>query len=641
MQPQAKIRKTTPEPPRGKQGTQKSTKKPGLEDVITVEQETTNEHISIYTNTASLLSSTRLLTENVFSQVNISNQQSTDLRSDENRSTFEVISVHNQNPSLSKHSPSPKDSTDKTLNIPPLTHSEINISHVNSYSLKIEDTFETITKNSEKPFRAQDLTSKTFESTIYPKSKLTRRTTDVATIKSPLSSYTIRRLGLTNNKPGLTETRLRSSITKDTTPLKHKLTPESHKNCVSGKVSSCVKKTKISCPQDQSSLRVTTPPPRSRLTRNSTSPKECQLPPFGHNRSSSTKYVPLPKTPYCESLRSYTFSKEYTSKQMTRQSSSLLGKTASSSAGRPQMAKNSLSNTRESSAKKSRLNSPCSTLKNTVKIQNVKELTNLTKAQTIGTSLRETRSSLLPIQRDKRTPRAQNNFSVSPPTLSHQLIRIKAPNVVPPVQPLAVIGERLLKNQCGECGRVLSSSAALESHVSLHTGHRPFSCTLCGKSFPDAKGLKRHVRVHRNERIHICQQCGKDFIYGFGLTKHIQMVHGKIKPFACQICNKTFFTKRDVEIHLRIHTGEKPFHCDLCERKFTRKVELNVHLRWHNGEKRHWCPYCGKRFLDYNNLKRHKYIHTGEKPHSCPHCPKHFTQSGHLKKHVKNVHKVV
>ncbi|KAM3623528.1 uncharacterized protein V6R79_012225 [Siganus canaliculatus] len=245
----------------------------------------------------------------------------------------------------------------------------------------------------------------------------------------------------------------------------------------------------------------------------------------------------------------------------------------------------------------------------------------------------------LPIK-ETRSPRSQSHPAVYPPSVSLHPIPVKAPPVVSPLQPLSVIGRRLLKNQCGECGRVLSSSAALESHVSLHTGRRPFSCTLCGKRFTDPKGLKRHGRVHRNGRIHVCQQCGKGFVYRFGLTKHQQMVHSRIKPFVCQICNKGFFTKLDVEAHIRIHTGEKPFHCNLCEKKFTRRVELNVHLRWHNGEKRHWCPYCGKGFLDFNNLKRHKYIHTGEKPHSCPHCPKQFTQSGHLKKHVKNVHKI-
>lgn len=218
-------------------------------------------------------------------------------------------------------------------------------------------------------------------------------------------------------------------------------------------------------------------------------------------------------------------------------------------------------------------------------------------------------------------------------------IPVRAPPIVSPLQPLAVIGRHLLRNQCGECGRVFSNSNALESHVSLHKIYRPFSCKLCGKYFPDSKTFKRHDRVHRNGRIHVCQHCGKGFVYRFGLSKHIQMVHGRIRPFICQVCGNGFYTKRDVEIHIRIHTGEKPFQCHICERRFTRKVELNVHLRWHNGEKRHWCQYCGKGFLDYNNLKRHKYIHTGEKPYSCPYCPKNFTQTGHLKKHVRNVHK--
>ncbi|XP_020561705.1 uncharacterized protein LOC105354939 isoform X2 [Oryzias latipes] len=214
----------------------------------------------------------------------------------------------------------------------------------------------------------------------------------------------------------------------------------------------------------------------------------------------------------------------------------------------------------------------------------------------------------------------------------------KAP-IVSPLQPLAVFGKFLLRNQCGVCGRVFSSSAALETHVSLHELNKPFSCSLCGKSFLDSAGLKRHGRVHRNGRIHVCHLCGKGFVYKFGLSKHLEMVHDKIKRFICQTCNKTFFTKRDVEIHIRSHTGETPFHCNLCERQFTSQVKLNVHLRWHNGEKRHWCPYCDKGFLDYNNLKRHKYIHTGERPCSCPYCPKNFTQIGHVRKHVRNVHK--
>ncbi|XP_014065378.2 uncharacterized protein [Salmo salar] len=199
--------------------------------------------------------------------------------------------------------------------------------------------------------------------------------------------------------------------------------------------------------------------------------------------------------------------------------------------------------------------------------------------------------------------------------------------------------KRFTKNQCADCGRVLSSAAALESHASLHTGKRPFACSTCGKDFPNLKGLNRHARVHGEQRGHQCPKCDKTFVYRFGLTKHEQMVHSGVRPFICPICDKRFVIRRDMETHLRVHTGEKPFACSLCVKRFKRRVELNVHLRWHNGEKRHWCSYCGKGFLDYNNLKRHKFVHTGEKPYTCSECGKHFKQTGHLKKHLKTIHK--
>lgn len=243
------------------------------------------------------------------------------------------------------------------------------------------------------------------------------------------------------------------------------------------------------------------------------------------------------------------------------------------------------------------------------------------------------------LKTETTSPKSADRVAVDPPRVSVSPVAVRAAPVVSPLQPLSLIGTRLLKNQCGVCGQVLGSSSALESHVGLHS-RQPFSCQLCGKIFADTKALKRHDRVHRNGKIHVCQKCGKAFVYKFSLTKHLEMVHRRIKPFVCQICSKSFFTKLHVESHIRVHTGEKPFHCNLCDRKFIRRVDLNVHLRWHNGEKRHWCPYCKKGFLDFNNLKRHKYIHTGEKPHPCTHCPKQFTQSAHLKKHIKNVHKI-
>ncbi|XP_037102423.1 uncharacterized protein LOC119119979 [Syngnathus acus] len=328
--------------------------------------------------------------------------------------------------------------------------------------------------------------------------------------------------------------------------------------------------------------------------------------------TSEQKFQLLPtgmKNAPSEALWIYKAPEEQISKQ---ESNSLGAKSGSSSVQSPKLANGSLVQTREKSGSNQK-----STVEENTKVQDTKKSVQMIKTES----------------------------NISKPIV-HQPAGNKWPSSIArvgetPQQLRFVISEKnLLKNQCRYCGRILCDSTSLNSHIRLHTGHRPFCCKICPKNFPNGRGLKRHILVHRKGRKNVCKQCGKDFVYKFDLTKHIQMVHGKMKPFICQLCGKAFFTKRDVETHIRGHTGEKPYHCYLCEKRFLRSTELSAHLRWHRGEKRHWCPYCGKGFFDQTNLKRHKYIHTGEKPHSCPHCPKQFTQSGHLKKHVKNVHKV-
>ncbi|XP_061880723.1 mucin-2-like [Entelurus aequoreus] len=484
-----------------------------------------------------------------------------------------------------------------------------------------------------------------------------------------------------------------SSTTKDTTTslLKSIFPPRSRRGRIVPRENTGSKKSQTSdAHQDRSALKKT-------KSSGSKLPKwvsfEFPSPSVGQKASSFIENDAGLKESCSEPLSSGNISEEEpTSKRLKRPYSSLLG--TSTIAG-PQWKKlpkkaTALSKARETIAKKPRLDEHYS-ISEQVKIRNAQKLAKGSIKETVAkmtksdpsklrktkhdssdetgnkstspsvparkaTALRAKRSSSSPVQKEARSPRSQSLAVVSPvqkeapspmsPVVGstpHSLSPhdVNTPLVAPPAQPSIVIGKTLLKNQCGQCGRVLSSPAVLESHMNLHIGHRPFSCRICRKDFPDARGLRRHSWVHADSRIHVCQQCGKGFVYSYCLTKHLQMVHRKIKPFVCQICDKAFFTKVDVEDHIRIHTGEKPFQCHICEKRFVKKIELRAHLKWHSGEKRHWCPYCGKGFFDYNNLKRHKYIHTGEKPKSCPHCPKHFKQSSHLKKHVRTIHKNV
>ena len=45
-------------------------------------------------------------------------------------------------------------------------------------------------------------------------------------------------------------------------------------------------------------------------------------------------------------------------------------------------------------------------------------------------------------------------------------------------------------------------------------------------------------------------------------------IHTGEKPFKCSICKNTFRDSNKLTIHKRVHTGEKPYKCDMCEKSF-------------------------------------------------------------------------
>ena len=107
------------------------------------------------------------------------------------------------------------------------------------------------------------------------------------------------------------------------------------------------------------------------------------------------------------------------------------------------------------------------------------------------------------------------------------------------------------KFECPKCPKKFRDRFDVEKHQVVHTGEKPFPCTLCDRTFPSAGNLNHHLK-----RVHLGQ-----------------------KPFECLTCRKKFSFSSELKMHEKVHTGEKPYKCQKCKRCFSTGRELRQHKR--------------------------------------------------------------
>uniref|UniRef100_A0A336M6X7 CSON005341 protein n=1 Tax=Culicoides sonorensis TaxID=179676 RepID=A0A336M6X7_CULSO len=169
--------------------------------------------------------------------------------------------------------------------------------------------------------------------------------------------------------------------------------------------------------------------------------------------------------------------------------------------------------------------------------------------------------------------------------------------------------------ECDHCHRRYPDKERIEVHMMrthLSKQETSYVCETCARSYKGQSALSVHIRRdHMGEKLpkSQCPHCGK-WILNTGMPFHIRK-HMTPKPtekFKCDKCNAQLTTKYNLVIHTKRHHSEfsNRFQCPQCPKGFYTKRYLDEHFAVHTGENLYHCEFCGAGFKSMGNFLAHK-----------------------------------
>ncbi|XP_033149405.1 zinc finger protein 16 [Drosophila busckii] len=169
-----------------------------------------------------------------------------------------------------------------------------------------------------------------------------------------------------------------------------------------------------------------------------------------------------------------------------------------------------------------------------------------------------------------------------------------------------IIKPKIKRFPCSECDKVFQCPTALKKHMYKHTGEElPYACEICARRFFIQCELRDHLLRHARVKNFVCPHCGVGKYTQSELNKHI-LTHTRVKQFHCNQCNHSSHNKQALANHINVvHLKIKKYACQLCGKTFGKSSGLRVHEARHSMQKAYPCTVCGFSYATKQSLVKH------------------------------------
>lgn len=181
------------------------------------------------------------------------------------------------------------------------------------------------------------------------------------------------------------------------------------------------------------------------------------------------------------------------------------------------------------------------------------------------------------------------------------------------------IGTAAMKKNymCHSCSFTTDKKNLYDDHILIHGKDGGYQCTQCRFTSNTQTQLFLHMQKHQLEQLNSTleyhnldlDRSGRQISLCPDINPVESVEVNGVTLFKCSICDFISAVKREVSVHMRVHSSEKPFKCAICSYRTAKSDDLLVHMKAHPSDQ------------IYNSTVESQFtVHAREQSYDVNHC---------------------